>query len=470
MKNSKRIVVVGGGITGLSAAYRLQQLAPEAEVTVLEASDRAGGKILTERVDGFTIEAGPDSFLTSKPEALALGREIGLGDHLEGVNPATRKTFIMRNGRLVDLPQGLSGLVPARLGPLFRSPLLTPVGKLRVALEPVIRAPGGDEDESLGSFMRRRFGNEAYERLIEGLMTGIYGGNGDSLSLQATFPRLRDMERNDGSLIRGLRRARSGAGTTSSPPSPFVAPLGGMGEIVDALLRRMQGVHVRTECSVTGLRSDAGEYVVAVGGQELPAAAVILSTPAYVTADLVDPIDGGVAEILRRIPYASSATISLGYNRAVLGKTPAGHGYIIPAREGRAVMACTCTSNKFDHRAPPGSTLFRVFVGRVADAHWQRWSDEHLADLAREELRSTLGIEDAPDVVRVFRWPRAMPQYVVGHLFLLARARERLEAQPGLFLAGAAYEGVGIPDCIRSGETAARAAARFVASAGALTA
>lgn len=452
----RRVVIAGGGIAGLSAAYRLAQIAPEVETVLVEPEHRLGGKLLTDRVDGFTIEAGPDSFLSSKPAGLALCRELGLDDQLQGVQEESRRTFVLRGGSLYRLPEGLSGLVPSRLGPMFRSPLLSPTGKLRVALERLIPARRDEDDETLGSFIRRRLGAEVFDRLVEPLMAGIYGGNGDDLSLAATFPQLRRLEREHGSLLRGLSM-------TSRPAtpnrSPFVTPRGGMASIAEAIRARLGPVRVISGRSVSRVTVERTEYAVHLDpGEVLRADAVILATPAYVSAGIVESLDESIARILRSIPYASTATVSLAYPMEVTGGPLPGHGYIVPRREGRAALASTWTSSKFAHRAPEGYVLLRVFLGRAGQEDIVIRPDDELVAMARREIEHLVPSGAQPAVARVYRWPRSMPQYTLGHLDRVTALERRLEQHLGLLVAGSAYRGVGIPDCIESGQGAAQAA------------
>jgi oxygen-dependent protoporphyrinogen oxidase len=466
------VVVVGGGIAGLAAAYRLTRLEPPVAVTLVEASPRLGGKIVTERADGFAIEGGPDSFLSAKPRGIGLCRELGLEHHLQGTTPRRRRAFVLRRGRLHDLPEGLSGLVPTRLGPMLRSGLVSPRGKARLALDYVLPPRRDDEDEALGAFVRRRLGREVYENLVEPLMAGIYAGDGERLSLAATFPQLRDGERAHGGLIRGVlaakrRGAASGVGPGARPA--FVAPQGGMATLVEALAERLETAGVRTLLGAEVGRIDgeegprSGRYRVRLaGGEEVAADAVVVATPAFVAADLVAGIDPSLATELASIPHASSAIVSLAYPRDVVTHPLDGHGYVIPRVEGRAALACTWTSAKWARRAPDGFVLLRVFVGRFGRDEAVAGSDETLIRLARDEVGDTLGIAPTPSLTRVHRWRHGMPQYVLGHPDRLAAIERRLQVLPGLALAGNAYRGVGLPDCIASGEAAAAATHRFV--------
>lgn len=453
-------VIVGGGITGLAAAYMLRREAPDAEVMVLEQDQRLGGKIRTERIDGFVVEGGPDSFLTSKPGGLDLCRALDLEDDLEGTKPAQRRTFVLRHDRLFEMPQGLSGLVPARLAPLFRSDLFSAAGKLRMAMEVIVPPRRDPADESLGSFMRRRFGRQAYERLIEPLMAGIYGGNGEQLSLQATFPQLRAMEQQRGSLIRGIRA--SPAPPPGQPKPAFVTPLRGMAAIVEALEASLHAVDIRRGASVETIRQAGGTYEIGLdSGEVVTADAVIVAAPAHAAARFLTGLDLEMAGMLDAIPYAATATISLAYAPGTIPELE-GYGYVVPRAEGRPVLACTWTSSKFANRAPDGYTLLRAFIGRAGREEILKQPDEALLAIVRRELREVLNIRAETLWDRIFRWPNAMPQYTVGHLDRLQAIEDCLADHPGIFLAGSAYRGVGIPDCITSGERAATKVAAYL--------
>jgi protoporphyrinogen/coproporphyrinogen III oxidase len=466
----KRIHIIGGGITGLAAAHRLARETRAAAVTLIESETRLGGKILTERVGGFVLEGGPDSFLSSKPRGLGLCRELGLADRLYGTNEKLRRTYVLRGGQLYDLPEGLSGLVPTRLGPIARTGLLSPWGKLRMAAEFLVPPRPEGADESVAAFVQRRLGAEAYERLIEPLLSGIYAGDGAQLSLAATFPQLRQTELANGGLIKGMLAARqpapapgkAGLAKRAAKLPAFLTAPTGLAEIVEALEARLSGVELLRGLSVTGLEQAAPGYRLRLSNGEMrEAEAVILATPAYVTADLLGPLDAVLAVALRAIPYTSTATVYLAYPQADLPRPLDGYGYIIPRAEGRPILACTWTSSKFAHRAPDGYGLIRVFIGRAGQPNVLERDDAALIALASAELAGTLGIRAAPIFQRVFRWPRAMPQYTLGHLERVAAIEQRLTALPGLYVAGNAYRGVGLPDCIASGEAAAQAAARI---------
>jgi oxygen-dependent protoporphyrinogen oxidase len=466
------IVIAGGGIAGLAAAFRLQQRAPELTVTLVESEPRLGGKIVTERVDGFVIEGGPDTFLSYKPRGVGLCRELGLTERLHGTNQQLRRTYVMRSGRLYDLPEGLTGLVPSRFGPMARSGLISPLGKLRMGLEYLVPARRDETDESLADFVTRRLGRELYDRMIEPLLSGIYAGDGEQLSLAATFPQLREYERAHGGLIRGMLAARrrapgaNGAGPNGAAPdgaaprwSAFVTPTSGLAEIVEALVARLSGwADLRTGTRAVGLASrwDAPGYSITLDrGAPLVADALILATPAYASAALLGGLDDVLAGALRAIPYVSTATVTLAYPLSDVPRPLDGYGYIIPRAEQRAILACTWTSTKFPHRAPEGWGLIRAFIGRGGQEGALAGDDESLIALVCAELRAVLGVSAAPRLARVFRWPQAMPQYTLGHLERLATIEARLAGRPRLALAGNAYRGIGVPDCILSGECAA---------------
>ena len=465
------VVVVGGGITGLAAAHRLLQRRPEAasdlRVTLVEAEDRLGGKIVTEHVDGFVIEGGPDSFLATKPRGLGLCEELGLGEplhpQLQGVRPQRRRAFVLWRGRLYDLPEGLSGLVPTRLAPLARSSLLSPLGKARVALDYLLPARRAEGDESLGGFIRRRLGREAWERLVEPLMAGIYAANGDQLSLGATFPQLREAERRYGGLIKGVLAARRlGPSPTSSPRSPFLTPVGGLGVLVSALEAQLRDGDVTLVLGdpVTAVTSSGSGFEVRLAtGGAIQADAVIVATPAYVAAGLLAELDPMLTTDLAAIPHASTAIVTLAYRGEEIPHPLEGHGYVIPRAERSPILACTWSSRKWSGRAPDGWELIRVFIGRAGQEEVLAGDDESLVALAVQEVAVRLGVTAPPSLTRVHRWPRGMPQYLLGHPQRVARIEARQSEHAGLYLAGNAFHGVGLPDCILSGERAADAAA-----------
>jgi oxygen-dependent protoporphyrinogen oxidase len=444
-----RVAVVGGGIAGLAAARRLE--AHHVDVLLVEASERLGGKLVTERVEGFVVEGAPDSFLTRKGRGVGLCEELGLGPELIGRRPENARSFVRRGDELHPLPEGLTGMIPTNLDALASSTLLSEEGKARAAREPEVPpAPPGD-DESLASFVSRRLGREAYEALVEPLLTGIYGGDGEQLSLRATFPNLRALELEHGSLLRGLL-AQSPGVEPARPP--FLSLRLGMETLVDAIAEDLERTLVLTGRTAQRLGRTASGYELVLEDDELLTAdGVVVALPAFAAAELFRELDPGLAEAHAEIPYASSAVVTFGHREEDVPRALDGYGYVVPRSEGSEVLACTWTSSKWEGRAPEGFVLIRVFAGRHGGRDVTALADEELVRLAREELR-VVGIEAEPTLTRVHRWPRGMPQYVLGHPERLERIDSALERHPGLAVAGAAYRGVGIPDCIRSGEEA----------------
>jgi protoporphyrinogen/coproporphyrinogen III oxidase len=465
-------IVIGGGIAGLSTAYALQEQARAAGIplvcTLVEARERLGGVMLTERVDGFIIEAGPDSFLTQKPWGLELCQALGLGDRLIGTDDRQRTIYILWGGRLHPLPAGLMLIVPTRIGALLRNQLLSWPGKIRMGLEYLLPPRPSDGDESLAAFVRRRLGREALEKIADPLLAGIYAGSSHDLSLLATFPRLRELEVTHGGLIRGAlaqRRAPQQASSVNNHPltTLFMAPREGMGEIVEALGRRLDRVALRLGETVqrVALRDDgaAGPQGYAVHldhATTLQAEAVVFATPAHLTAALVEGFHPRLAAALRTIPYVSSATISLAYRRRDVPHPLDGFGFLVGRREGRHILAATWTSTKFAHRAPTDRVLIRSFVGGVGREELVWRDDAALIQLVCKDLGAILGITTAPLLTRVYRWERTNPQYLVGHLARVDAMEQMLAPYPGLFLTGSAYRGVGVPDCIHQGAQTAQ--------------
>ncbi len=456
-----RVAIVGGGMAGLAAALALVERraqGADVEPVLLEAADRLGGTIRTEQTGGFTIESGPDAFITDKPWALALCRRVGIEDRLIGTQPGERRTYVVRRGRLLPVPEGFLLLAPTSLTPLALSPLFSWSGKLRMALDLVLPRRDDDADESVSAFIRRRLGREAYDRVGEPLVGGIYTGDAEKLSLVATMPRFRELERKHRSIILALRAAARGAPAAGARYSLFVSHRDGMAGLVADLAQRLPEGAVRLRSPVVSLARDGTRWRLRAGDATLDADAVILAAPAWAAARLVDPLDRTLARALEGIEYVSSATLTLGYRTADLPAGLPGFGFVVPRVERRVLLACTYASRKFAGRAPAGHDLLRVFVGGAHNPGAVDLDDETLVSRVRDELRGLLGVAATPVLLRVDRHRRAMPQYTVGHLARVAAIEARVAALPGLHLAGAAYRGVGIPDCVRSGEAAASAA------------
>jgi oxygen-dependent protoporphyrinogen oxidase len=438
-----RVAVVGGGIAGLTVAYGLAKRGV-GPVTVLESRPRLGGTIVTVRERGFVVEGGPDSFITQKPWARELCEELGLGDRL--IPTATRRLYVLSGGRLHALPEGVFLTVPTRVWPFLTSSLFSWRGKLRMGLDLVLPRGKAMEDESLGSFVRRRLGREALEKLAEPLMGGIFLADADELSLRSTFPRFLDLEQKHRSLIRALRKAPVGGATP-----PFLSLRGGMTELVERLVERMAGVDLRTGGVVRAIEPG---WKVRLADGELVAEHLVLAIPPPRAAELLRSVSAPLADAIASIKVVSSATVSLGFRRADVRRPLDATGFVIPRGEGRRIAACTWSSSKFDGRAPANHVLVRCFFKEPPD------NEAGLIAIAGEEIRALLGISAEPVLANAFRWPEANPIYQVGH-----EARvQAIEAlvPPDLHLVGSGYRGVGIPDCVREAQTCANRISRRV--------
>jgi oxygen-dependent protoporphyrinogen oxidase len=464
-----RVVIIGGGLSGLATAHRIVERSSGSrrpvEVVVLEAKDRVGGTIWTHRAEGFTLEGGADSFITNKPWAVDLCRSLGLADQLVGTDPQHRRSFVVRQGRLVPVPEGFVLLAPNRLGPMLTTPILSWRGKLRLLLDLVLPRKDDDADESLASFVKRRLGREALDRLVQPLVGGIYTADPNDLSLKATLPQFAAMERAHGSLIRAAfrqaRQARSAERNASGARYGLFATLAeGMDTLPRALAAALPAETVRTGAAVRRLsRADPRSpwVVELLDGPPIEAGAVVLATEAHAAARLVDGFDPDLALRLRAIPYASSAIVNIAYRRDQVAHPLDGFGAVVPQIEGRSILAISFLSVKFPGRAPSGTALFRVFVGGATQPDLFDRDDEMLVAVVRQELADLLGAVGEPLLAEVGRHPRAMPQYTLGHIDRVAAIRAQLARHPGLILTGNAFDGVGIPDCVRAAHSAADA-------------
>lgn len=462
----RRIVVVGGGIAGLAAAHRIVELKNERklplELILLEASPRLGGTIATERVGEYLVEAGPDSFISEKPWALRLCERLDLTSRLVSTQAAYQKIYVVHRGKPVALPEGFFLLAPTRLWPFIRTPLFSWSGKLRMACE-IFLPRGAAGDESLGSFVRRRFGRQALERVAQPLVGGIYAADPDRLSLAATMPRFKEMERAERSVIRAMwaeqrNRAREGKAGSGARWSLFVTLRDGMQELVDALARRLPEGSVRLNAAVRNLArngSEEGWRVTTAGNETLEADGVILAAPAFSSGAILSAIPTAASAELKDIAYASTATVSLAYRRDNFPRALDSFGFVVPALEGRKLMACTFSSLKFPGRAPQGQVLLRAFVGGSLQPELFQEDDATMEKNTRAELAALLGVQAQPLFTRIRRHPNSMPQYHVGHDARVRRIEAELSRFSTLALAGSAYHGVGIADCVRTGEEAA---------------
>lgn len=481
----KRIAIIGGGIAGLSAAWALEKTrraGQEIDFAIYESADQLGGVIQSEIIDGCVVEGGPDSFLTEKPAAAQLCRELGIGDQLLPSNDAERKTYILVRKRLIPLPDGLMFMIPTRLVPTALTRLFSWRTKLRMGLEYLFPPAPATQDESVAEMTRRHYGQETVDRLVSPLLSGVYGGDASQLSVRAVLPRMVQMEQNHRSLTRAMLAARKkkphpGAAQGSSAqqfssarvgPSLFTTLRGGMRQMIDALAEQLPAgsVHLATQVHALSrvepyphLAQESGWIVESSFGAD-PFDGVILALPAWGSASLLRLIDRPLADALSGVPYSSSITVTLGYDRNKLAHLPPGFGYLVPATEGYRMLACTFVHAKFAGRVPENKGLLRCFLGGAGNDALLEASDASLTASVLQELSEVLHLKAQPNFVRIYRWRHAMAQYGVGHLERIQLVRDRMADLPGLALAGNAYSGIGVPDCIRTGQEAAASVLR----------
>lgn len=471
--NGKQVVIIGGGITGLSTAYYLEQAARaqghSLTITLLEADNRLGGKIKTDEIDDFVIEAGPDSFLVRKPQAVELCRELGIDGELVGTNPNNKKTYILHEGKLHRIPQGLNIGIPTQFMPFATTGLLSMGGKLRAGLDLVLPKHQQKGDQSLGAFLERRLGKEVVDHMAEPLLAGIYAGDLRKLSLRATFPQFEQLEQNYGSLVRGMlaqaREAKAKAavpqqpelGQKPLPNSVFVTFPNGLERLIRGIAEALTQTDVRLSTAVEAIipREEGGYSVRLAAGETLTADAVVLTAPTFESAKLL-PQELVSGSHLTQVPYASVATCVLAFDKGVIDYPLDGTGFVIPHKEGTTITACTWTSSKWSHTAKNGKVLMRFYVGRAGEEAIVDESDETIVERVRADVKKIMGITAEPMFTRVARWRRSMPQYTVGHLdrvktFVDQAARDL----PGVFFAGAGFTGLGIPDTIGQGKQTA---------------
>lgn len=457
---TRRVAIVGAGITGLAAAYYLQKRARESgrslHCTIIEASNLPGGKIVTDREKDFVVEGGPDSFVTDKPWALQLCHDLGLADQLIPSNQQDNKIYMLKGGKLVQFPSGFRLTIPTQIMPFLRTPLISFAGKLRMGLEYFLPARPAEGDESVGQFIGRRFGREAVDIFGGPLMAGIYVSNPDKLSMRSSFPRFLEMEKKYGSLIRGARAMKKMKHPPRSGPAPagnamFNSLKGGMVQLVETLREQLQAEWM-LNTKLRGLIREGGGWRLDLGDRVISADDVILTMPAHHAAGVLAPHHAELAAALAAIRFVSTATVSLAYLAEDLpaDRPLDGFGMVIPENERRRIIACTWASTKFKHRAPPGTALLRAFVGGYRDEALAEQDEATLIEMVRDEFASLFGISAAPVIAKVYRWPKGNPQYDVGHLDRADRMMQMAATLPGLHLAGSSYHGVGMPDCIKS--------------------
>ena len=464
-----RVAIVGGGISGLTAAFYLEQERRKGaplEIVVFEADSRFGGAIRTERVEGCLIEAGPDSFLTSKPWARELCDDLRLSGQLIGSRDAERKTYVLVRGRLEEIPAGLQMMVPTKLAPVLRSRLFSSTTKLAMLTEYLLPPEplGVDDDESVASFVSRHFNAEVVDRLADPLLSGVYGGDASRLSARATLPQMVESEARHRSLVRGALESRKNQSASGTPPL-FTSLREGMQRIIDSILRQFPRETLRASSPVSMLRPGGSGWSVTSKGAEEEFDHVILAVPPHLVARLMKEIPGSErpVEILGEISSTSAVTVAVGYKRAEL-RLPAGFGFLVPRSERKRIMACTFVHNKFENRAPEDMALLRVFLGGARDPGVLEFGEREILELVRRELREILRIQTEPRFGRAYKWRNVMPQYEIGHLLRVATLEMHMQRFPGLHLTGNAYHGIGIPDCVRIGRSAADAIIRRMRS------
>ncbi len=455
-----RIAIIGGGISGLTAAFALEEArqAGTAEYVLYESSPSLGGVLRTEHIHGCIVEAGPDSFITEKPWAADLCRTLGIGDQLIGSNDADRKTYILVRGQLIPLPDGLMFMVPTKILPTGLSPLFSWSTKLRMARELLHPPRTAEADESVASMVERHYGAEMVDRLADPLLSGVYGGEAANLSVRAVLARFAEMERTHGSLGRAMLAARARMKRNSSNPAPplFTSLKNGMQQLAKTLVPRLNPASLLTNTPVQSIQPRTGGWSVSAGLKSDHFNAIILAVPALAAAQILSACSPELSAELAAIAYSSSITVGLGYDRDVRQSLPPGFGFLVPRSEGKRLLAATFVHNKFPHRAPEDRAVLRCFfAGSNAENIWQL-SDDAIIAVVRNELQQILGLRAAPLFARVYKWKSAMAQYGVGHLERLDRIERLRQQLPGLALAGNAYRGIGIPDCVRSGQDAAK--------------
>jgi oxygen-dependent protoporphyrinogen oxidase len=457
---SKRIAIIGGGISGLSAAYVLEQKRRAGlplEYVLFESSPRLGGVLVTDHVDGCLVEAGPDSFITEKPWAADLCREIGLGDQLIGSNDPQRKTYIVVKGRLVVMPDGLMFMVPTKILPTVFSPLFSLRTKMRMATEWFHPPHKASADETVAAMVERHYGSDMVDLLADPLLSGVYGGEASQLSVRAVLPRFAEMEAQYGSLGRAMLAARKKMAAMKKGPAPplFTSLKQGMQQMVDAVIARIDPSAIRRSTGVQSVIAEDGGWTVSAGYQSDHFHGLVVATPATAASSLLQMADQNLSRELGEIRYSSSVTVTLGYDENVRPSLPAGFGFLVPRSEGRRMLAATFVHNKFPHRAPENRAIVRCFLGGARDEQILQSSDDEIQRIARDELKQVIKLSAEPLFVRVYKWKAAMAQYGVGHLDRLKRIETLRQTLPGLGLAGNAFTGIGVPDCVRSGKEAA---------------
>lgn len=470
MQSRPRIVIVGGGISGLATAHFLHSiLGAEVQVTLLEAGSVLGGKVATRTFDGHLLDTGPDALLVRVPAMAALLQDLGLNDQV--MAPAALGAHVLSRGKLRRLPTGTLFGVPDRLLPLLRSRLISPAGLARAALDLVLpRRRQTLADPSIADLVVPRLGSQVFDRLVEPLLGGVHAGRATELSAHSTVPEIEALARDNRSLYFGLRRMRRRAARSTGAPI-LVTLAGGLVDLVDALAARLAGDDVRVEAAARVISTQGSGYRVDLeDGQSVVADAVVLATPAFTAAGLLGDLAPQAAALLTEIPYVDVATICLAYPRAALGRALDGTGFLVPPQEGGLLVGCTWSSAKWPHLADDSHVLIRAMVGRRGDRRWLDMDEETLVRRVHDELVEAMGMTSGPVDRLIQPWPRAMPQYLVGHQGRLDAVKAATRHLPGLYLTGAAYRGIGIASCVVAAERTAREAAQHLTASTATTA
>ncbi|WP_010093687.1 protoporphyrinogen oxidase [Ornithinibacillus scapharcae] len=455
--DKQTIVIIGGGITGLSAAFYLQKEIKDKnlpyQLKLVEASDRLGGKIITYKRDGFTIERGPDSIIARKKPGMKLVEELGLADQI--IRNGTGQSYILVEDKLHKMPKGAFMGIPKQIGPFLGSSLVSPVGKIRTLFD-LVKAKGDEQtDQSLGGFMRRRFGNQLVENEIEPLLSGIYSGDIDEMSLMATFPNFYQLEQKYGSLIKGLRATiPNPPKTTGKAPGAFFSFKNGLETLVDKLVEKLDRESIILEAPVDHIEKKDTTYHVLLGnGEVIKAAAVLATTPHATLPEMFSQYD--FLKVFKDVPSSSVANVALAFDQSAIKQDIDGTGFVVSRNSDHRITACTWTHKKWPSTTPEGKVLIRCYVGRPSDQEVVDLSDEELTEIVLKDLNKTMNITAKPDFAVISRWKNVMPQYTVGHIERIAQVRSAASEQlPGVYFAGSSFEGVGIPDCIEQGEKA----------------
>ena len=458
------LAVIGGGITGLTAAYRLTKLLPQANIQLFEASKRLGGVLWTQREENYLVERGADSFLLKLPWAVDLCKELGLEDQIVPTNEGHRRALVVRKGQLHHVPEGFVVMRPNRLGPVLRSPLLSWRAKLRLLRESSIPVAADldqpDYDESVASFAIRRLGQETFEQLVQPLLAGIYTADPQKLSLAATMPAILEDERKHGSLRKAAKAKAQNSETQASGAryASFVSLQGGLQQLIDSLVANMPPDSIQLNSAVQSIQPAANNRWTVTFSSELASQTfdgVIVALPAPRTAQIVSEVDQSLGQQLQSIPYASSAVVSFLLDKKEVSKPLEGFGIVVPTVEGMDIVAASFSSIKFPNRAPDDQLLVRVFLGGALRPEMVEFSDSQLEEISARDLTQLIGLQGKPTPIDVVRWREKMPQYHVGHVQKVTSIEANLQNHQGLELAGNAYHGVGIPQCVRSGQQAA---------------